>query len=236
MIIKKKQLLIDAPCIVGRKEKRESDDPRFDPNVAKKIVEEAEAKANEILRQAQAEASKILNEAKEKQQKMLQEIELERQQFKKRLSESAQRLAVLVSNFQRQFEQKKDEIFEEMLTVLRILIEKIAFRAIDETDFREKMKKVFAKLSEVRNARVMLSEQDMKDFPEIVEQCKALGFDVVKSSSLKPGEVLVETDIGVLDGTARTATNLIEKLIEEVFGPAGTEGVSQTVQGETERS
>lgn len=236
MIIKKKQLLIDAPCIVGRKEKRESDDPRFDPNVAKKIVEEAEARANEILRQAQAEASKILNEAKEKQQKMLQEIELERQQFKKRLSESAQRLAVLVSNFQRQFEQKKDEIFEEMLTVLRILIEKIAFRAIDETDFREKMKKVFAKLSEVRNARVMLSKQDMEDFPEIVEQCKALGFDVVESSSLKPGEVLVETDIGVLDGTARTATSLIEKLIEEVFGPAGTEGVSQTAQGKTERS
>ncbi|KAF2958662.1 hypothetical protein AS159_02975 [Thermotoga sp. Ku-13t] len=236
MIIKKKQLLIDAPCIVGKKEKQKSDDPRFDPSVAKKIVGEAEARASEILRQAQAEASKILNEAKEKQQKMLQEIELERQQFKKRVSENSQRLAVLVSNFQKQFEQKKDEIFEEMLGVLRVLIEKIAFRVIDETDFREKMRKVFAKLSEVKNARVMLSEQDMKDFPEIVEQCKALGFDVVKSSSLKPGEVLVETDIGVLDGTARTATSLIEKLIEEVFGPGGTEGVSQTVQGETERS
>jgi len=63
-----------------------------------------------------------------------------------------------------------------------------------------------------------------------------MGFEVVRSSSLKPGEVLVDTELGVLDGTNRAAVMLVERLIEEVFGPVGTNEVSQTVQGEAQQS
>jgi flagellar assembly protein FliH len=237
MIIKKRQLLIDAPCIVGKKERQNNDsNDAFDSTTVTKILEEAKAKADEILRQAEAEASKMLNEAKEKRQKMIQEIELERQQFRKYVGEASQRLNALVSSFQRQLDQKREEMFEELTDLLRILIEKIAFRSLDQVDFRQKMKKIFSKLSEVRSAKVIFNEKDAETFPEILKQCEAMGFEVVRSSSLKPGEVLVDTELGVLDGTNRAAVMLVERLIEEVFGPVGTNEVSQTVQGEAQQS
>uniref|UniRef100_A0A832MNE9 Flagellar assembly protein FliH/Type III secretion system HrpE domain-containing protein n=1 Tax=Pseudothermotoga hypogea TaxID=57487 RepID=A0A832MNE9_9THEM len=236
MIIKKKQLLIDAPCIIGKKERQSNDSNNaFDPATVARILEEAKAKADEILRQAEAEAFKLLNEAKEKRQKMIQEMELERQQFKKHLGELSQRLNILMSNFQKQLEKEREEIFKELIDVLRILIEKIAFKSLDEVDFRQKMNRIFAKLSEVKNAKVILSEKDAESFPEILKQCEEMGFEVVRSSSLKPGEVLVDTELGVLDGTRKAAVMLVEKLIEEVFGPVGTSEVSQTVQRETQQ-
>ncbi|MCX7813067.1 MAG: FliH/SctL family protein [Pseudothermotoga sp.] len=220
MIIKKKQLFIDAPCIVGgRKETQPENERSFDPT---EILQKAEKKAQEIVEEAKREAEKILMEAREKQQKVLQEIEVERQQIKKRSQEVSQRLNVLVSNFERQLEKKKQEISDQLIDALRILIEKLTFRYLDETDFSEKMKKLFSKLSELKRAKVFMSQQDAENFPEIVKQCEELGFDVVKSTTLKPGEVLVETDLGVLDGTKRAATMLVEKLIEEVFGSART--------------
>lgn len=235
MIIKKKQLLIDAPCIVGKhtEENRSDSKDRFDPA---KILEEARKKAEEIVEEAKKEAAKILNEAKEKQQKLFQEIEAEKQQVKKRSMEASQRLITLVSNFEKQLEKKKQEISDQLVEVLRVLIEKIAFRYLDETDFSEKMKKVFSKLSEIKRAKVFLNQQDAENFPEIVKQCEELGFDVIESSNLKPGEVLVETDLGVLDGTNKAAALLVEKLIEEVFGPAGTIGTAQTVRREAPNS
>lgn len=235
MIIKKKQLLIDAPCIVGKhkEESRSDENSSFDPA---KILEEAKKKAEEILEEARKEATRILNEAKEKQQRLSQEIEAERQQLKKKSAEVSQRLAVLVSNFEKQLEKKKQELSDQLVEVLRVLIEKVAFRYLDGTDFAEKMKKVFSKLSEIKHAKVLVSPQDAENFPEIVKQCEELGFDVVKSSNLKSGEVLVETDLGVLDGTKKAAAMLVEKLIEEVFGPAGTTGTAQAVQRETPNS
>lgn len=235
MIIKKKQLLIDAPCIVGEhKQKGQSDNKdQLDPS---KILEEARKKAEEILEEAKKEAAKIFNEAREKQQKLLQEIEAERQQLKKRSMEASQKLAALMSSFEKQLEKKKQEISDQLVDVLRVLIEKIAFRYLDETDFSEKMKKVFSKLSEIKHAKVLVSSQDAESFPEIVKQCEELGFDVIESTSLKPGEVLVETDLGVLDGTKKAATTLVERLIEEVFGPAGTIGTAQADQRETPKS
>lgn len=235
MIIKKKQLLIDAPCIVGehKEEIRSDRKDSFDPA---KILEEARKKAEETVEEAKKEAAKILNEAKEKQQKLFQEIEAERQQLKKKSAEVSQRLIALVSSFEKQFEKKKQELSDQLVEVLRILIEKIAFRYLDETDFSEKMKKVFSKLSEIKHAKIFVNQQDAESFPEIMKQCEEFGFDVIKSSNLKPGEVLVETDLGVLDGTKKAATMLVEKLIEEVFGPAGTTGTAQTVQGETSKS
>jgi len=166
---------------------------------------------------------------------MIQEMELERQQFKKHLGELSQRLNILMSNFQKQLEDEREEIFKELIDVLRILIEKIAFKSLDEVDFRQKMNRIFAKLSEVKNAKVILSEKDAESFPEILKQCEEMGFEVVRSSSLKPGEVLVDTELGVLDGTRKAAVMLVEKLIEEVFGPVGTSEVSQTVQRETQQ-
>lgn len=231
MIIKKKQLLIDAPCIVGR-HKEESRSDEKDPFDPAKILEEAKKKAEEIVEVAKKEATKILNEAKEKQQKLSQEIEAERQQLKKKSAEVSQKLTALMSSFEKQLEKKKQELSDQLIEVLRVLIEKIAFRYLDETDFSEKMKKVFSKLSEIKHAKVLLSPQDAENFPEIVKQCEELGFDVIKSSNLKPSEVFVETDLGVLDGTKKAATMLVEKLIEEVFGPAGTTGTAQAVQRE----
>jgi hypothetical protein len=53
---------------------------------------------------------------------------------------------------------------------------------------------------------------------------------------LKPVEVFVDRELAVLDGTNRAAVMLVERLIEEVFGPVGTNEVSQTVQGEAQQS
>lgn len=233
MIIKKKQLLIDAPCVIGRKETKDSGaNNLLDPSAVAKILEEANTKASEIVKRAESEASKILSEAEEKRRKILQEIEAERQRFRKYVAESSQRLATLISNFQKQLDQSREELLKELVEVIRVLIEKIAFKSLDEVDFQQKMRKIFSKLSEVKSAKVFLNEKDADSFPEIVKQCESMGFDVVKSESLEPGEVLVETELGVLDGTRRTVAAMVEKLLEEVFGPAGTEGVSQAVQGE----
>lgn len=216
MIIKKRQLFIDSPYVISQRKVIE--DPVEFLKKAEQVLQDAQKQADQIINNAQIQAQEIIENAKRESQNILEKTKKESLIAQNQIKASIQTLDKIVEEFQKQLKSKVNDISNELIEVLRILIKKIAYREIDKTDYQKKIESILTKVIGMNNIKVTMNTDDFKNFPQLVEQFKSVGVEIVKSNTLKSGDIIVDTEIGVIDGTKQYAIEIIDQLLEEVFG------------------
>lgn len=216
MIIKKRQLFIDSPYVISQR--RVIEDPVEFLKKAEQVLQDAQKQADQIINSAQIQAQEIIENAKRESQNMLEKTKKESLIAQNQIKVSIQTLDKIVEEFQKQLKSKVNDICSELTEILHILIKKIAYREIDKTDYQKKIENILTKVVGMNNIRVTMSTDDFRNFPQLVEQFKSIGVEIIKSNTLKSGDIIVDTEIGVIDGTKQYAIEIIDQLLEEVFG------------------
>lgn len=216
MIIKKRQLFMDSPYVLSQRKVIE--DPVDFLKKAEQELQDAQRQADQIINNAQIQAQEIIENAKRESQNILEKAKKESLSVQNQIKASIQTLDKIVGEFQKQLKSKVSDISNELIEVLRILIKKIAYREIDKTDYQKKIENILTKVVGMNNIRVTMNTDDFRNFPQLVEQFKSVGVEIIESNTLKSGDIIVDTEIGVIDGTKQYAIEIIDQLLEEVFG------------------
>ncbi|MFN3283029.1 MAG: FliH/SctL family protein [Pseudothermotoga sp.] len=237
MIIKKRQLFIDSPYVLSQTKvtqdptellKRAEQELLDAHQEAEQIINEARMKAQEIIENAKKESQNILEKAKKESLMAQNQNKHSKKIFEKEKKQSImahnqikttiQTVNKIIEEFQKQLKSKVIDISNQLVGVLHILIRKITYREIDKVDYERKIESILTKIIGMKNIKVTMSVDDFKNLPQLVEQFKAIGAEVTKSNTLKSGDVIVDTQIGIIDGTKQYAYEIVEQLLEEVFG------------------
>lgn len=216
MIIKKRQLFIDSPYILSQT--KVTQDPAELLKRAEQELLDAHQEADQIINEAQMKAQEIIENAKKESQNILEKAKRESLMAQNQIKTTIQTVNKIIEEFQKQLKSKVIDISNQLVDVLHILIKKITFREIDKVDYERKIESILTKIVGMNNVKVTMSVDDFKNLPQLVEQFKAIGMEVTKSNTLKSGDVIVDTQIGIIDGTKQYAYEIIEQLLEEVFG------------------
>lgn len=216
MIIKKRQLFIDSPYILSQT--KVTQDPAELLKRAEQELLDAQQEADQIINKAQMKAQEIIENAKKESQNILEKAKKESLMAQNQIKTTIQTVNKIIEEFQKQLKSKVIDISNQLVDVLHILIKKITYREIDKVDYERKIESILTKIVGMNNIKVTMSVDDFKNLPQLVEQFKAIGVEVTKSNTLKSGDVIVDTQIGIIDGTKQYAYEIIEQLLEEVFG------------------
>ncbi len=216
MIIKKRQLFIDSPYIFSQT--KVTQDPTELLKRAEQELLDAHQEADQIINKAQMKAQEIIENAKKESQNILEKAKKDSLMAQNQIKTTIQTVNRIIEEFQKQLKSKIIDISNQLVDVLYILIKKITYREIDKVDYERKIESILTKIIGMNNIKVTMSVDDFKNFSQLVEQFKALGVEVTKSNTLKSGDVIVDTQIGIIDGTKQYAHEIIEQLLEEVFG------------------
>ncbi|HOJ87972.1 MAG TPA: FliH/SctL family protein [Pseudothermotoga sp.] len=220
MIIKKRQLFIDSPYVFSQT--KATEDPTELFKKAEQELRDAHEQANQIINEAQLKAKQIIENAKKDSQSILEKSKKEAELAQSQMKATVQTLNKIVEEFRKQLNSKIADISNELTEILHILTKKMAYREINKVDYQKKIENILSKIIGMSNIKVTMNTEDFESFPQIVEQFKSLGMELVKSAALKRGEIIVDTEIGVIDGTNQYLTQIIDQLLEEAFGSEPT--------------
>ncbi|MGB9820199.1 MAG: FliH/SctL family protein [Pseudothermotoga sp.] len=220
MIIKKRQLFIDSPYVFSQTKAPEDPTELF--KKAEQELRDAHEQANQIINEAQLKAKQIIENAKKDSQSILEKSKKEAELAQSQMRATVQTLNKIVEEFRKQLNSKIADISNELTEILHILTKKMAYREISKVDYQKKIENILSKIIGMSNIKVTMNTEDFESFPQIVEQFKSLGMELVKSAALKRGEIVVDTEIGVIDGTNQYLTQIIDQLLEEAFGSEPT--------------
>jgi len=217
VIIKKRQLFIDSPYIANRVAKL-TEDPMELLKKAEQQLKEAQEQAKKIVESAQLQAQTIVDEAKEQAKKIVESAKKESLVIQNQIKTSTELLEKIVKKFNEELRSKITEISNSLSETVFELVRKITYREIDKVDYQKKIEEILAKIIGMNNVKVTVNQSDFETFPQIMEKLKALGIEVVKSTKLQRGDVLVDTELGVIDATKGYLLKVTSQLFEEVFG------------------
>ncbi len=216
MIIKKRQLFIDSPCVLSQA--KTVQDPAEFLKKAEQELNNAHRQAEQIINDAQTHAQKIVENAKKEAQSILENAKKEALTVQNQIKITSQILNKIAEEFQKQLRSKVSDISHQLTDVLYILVKKITYKEIDRVNYQEKIQNILNRIVGMSNIRVTMNANDFEDFPQLVEQFKSIGAEVVKSATLKRGDIIVDTEIGLIDGTNQYAIEIVDQILEEVFG------------------
>lgn len=216
MIIKKRQLFIDSPYILSKTETIQ--DPIELLKKAEQELQNAQQQADQIINNAQIKAREIVENAKKESQEILEKARKESLAVQNHIKATIQTLEKISEEFQKQLKSKIKDISTEITDILRILIKKISYREIEKIDYQKKIESILTKIVGMKNIKITMNASDFEKFPQLVEQFKSIGAEVIKSTTLKSGDIVIDTEIGVIDGTNQHVTEVMDQLLEEAFG------------------
>ncbi len=217
MIIKKHQIYIDAksvkkigpPPVLTReneefKKLKEAIEAEAKEN-ARLILEEAQRRADEIVKRADEEAKRIIEEAKKA---YVKEIEA--------LKEERERLRVVINSIPSKLDAEIEKLTKLVLPVLKVIYRKILEKDIDEELAYRRIKNVLSAIFQTSNIIIKLSPQDL-------QRVKSSGLQIPEGvilkaePSLNEGDVIVESDLGIIDKTTDFRWKMIEDIIDEIL-------------------
>jgi flagellar assembly protein FliH len=221
MIIKRHLIYVDSKSVrkIGKEEKDESKEDLREEIEKKRmeIIQEAEIRAKEIIESAKAEAEKILEDANEKAKNIEESLKKE---YAMKIEE-LEALKVDVLNFKSLLLSKMEEAIEDLidmaLPLMKIIYRKILEKDIDDDLARRRIKSALEKIFETANVRFRISVEDSSKIGDLIQELGSEGMDVVVDPSLKKGDVVVETSLGVIDKTTSFRWKMVEDMIDEVL-------------------
>ncbi|MEJ5228483.1 MAG: FliH/SctL family protein [Pseudothermotoga sp.] len=217
MIIKKRQLFIDSPYIANRVVKP-TEDPAELLKKAEQQLKEAQEQAKKIVESAQLQAQSIVDEAKEQANKIVESAKKESLAIQNQIKTSTELLEKIVKKFNEELRSKTTEISNSLSEAVFLLVKKITYREIDKVDYQKRIEEILTRIVGMNNVKVTVNQSDFEAFPQMMEKLKTMGIEVVKSAKLQRGDILVDTEFGVIDATQGYLLKVIDQLFEEVFG------------------
>ncbi len=216
MIIKKRQLFVDAPYIVskGNSQGKLTDQSQ---KIVESIITEAEERAQKIILGAKDQANEIVENAKKESKRIIEEAQKRAEEIQKQIDRYYKQASVILSKFEEKLNSNLNEIAEELSDIVALLVEKITYRELDRVDLERKIHDILKKIVGMKSVKVTMNLIDFDQHKSLVEELESLGVEVNRSAELKQGEIIVDTEIGVINGTKQKARELVEQLVEEVF-------------------
>ncbi|AEH50146.1 FliH/SctL family protein [Pseudothermotoga thermarum] len=218
MIIKKRQLFIDAPYIISKSKEEKAKVEEEEKIDFEQFLAEAKKQAEKIILSAHEQAQRIIEEANAQSQRILQEAQIKAQQMQNQLKQKYQEALNIISKFEQNLNSALENISKDLSEVIALLVEKITYREIDKVNLEKKIAEILRKIVAMKSVKVTMSLEDFENHLQLVEQLEDSGVEVTRSSQLKPGEIIVETEVGIINGTREKTKQMVEQIIEEVLG------------------
>ena len=223
-------------------------DDQYDPQkISDAILEEAREKARNILEDARREAEKIKENASVEAEKKIREAQEKAatllEEARKKGYEEGVRSAQEIVNLMRRAIEKYEKYLKDLeanaLPVLLNLYKEVASKTLvdglsqHENLIERVMRKVLDKLSSSRNVIFRVSLQDYDKHGKKMAELLSFIPDLTirPDSSLKPGEILAETEFGMVDASP---WRVVEEFKEAMEGLVN--GVSNFGRDEVEDS
>ncbi|MGM0607716.1 MAG: FliH/SctL family protein [Candidatus Muiribacteriota bacterium] len=206
------------------------DNARKSQSEGEKLIKQAQAEKKKILKEAQEEAENLKNEANSKgydegytkgakdgEEKTVKSV---RKEYEAVLKEAESILNNVV--------EKKNEIIKNADKEMLNIIFKIA-RKIVNTEVKvnreivyNNLKAALDRLTDKENVKVHVNKKDVQiiedkkeEFFKIVRGLK--NFKIIEENYLNPGDCIIETEYGFVDGVLDAQFDELEKLIMEEF-------------------
>ncbi len=229
MIIKKRNVYLDAPYILKSEEKTtpKKDETQNTEELAAQIIKNAQQEASAIIEQAQnqaqqiifsaqSEAEMILQESQERAKEILNNAKTESEQL---ITELNSRINAIAESFGSAINDLVDIFAEKLTTVTKIVIEKFLEKEIDEKVTERKMRKVLDHIVGSNKVILRINPQELKLISdEVLESAKIKGITIVPDTTIKSG-VIAETTSGNIDTTLNFQFTLLDEIFEGVLGP-----------------
>lgn len=177
---------------------------------AKKIEEDHQKKANQLLTKAE-------KEIKNKEERIKKEWE---DRYKTSIS-ALKKVKQQLENFQNEYVEITSE---KLKIILKTLIQRILFITMKEHPEEIMMNKIQEMISRVMSLKEIVFKFNPLDVKVIPDEIKKdmeetlSSFEIRQDNSISKGGVIVETNYGTLDGTIENQLEIINDMIEQVFG------------------
>lgn len=195
---------------------------------ARVIIEEAENEAEQI----KTKAKNIQEEQQKKAELMIKKAEKDiknkEEQLKKEWDERYKTSINALINAKKQLEKSKHEYMEiaseKLKTILKTLIKRTLYLSLEEHREEIMNKKLIEMITRVMSLKEIVfkfNPTDIKIIPDDLKQYMKEtlpSFEIRQDSSISKGGVIVETNYGTLDGTIENQIEIIDDMIEQIFG------------------
>ena len=195
---------------------------------ARVIIEEAEKEAEQIkssAKQIEAEHEKKANQLISKAEK---EIKSQEERIQKEWENRYKTSINALNKAKIQFEKSKEEYIEitseKLRLLLKTLIQRVLFLSLEENREQVMAKKITEMINRVMSLKEIVFKFNPSDIKVIPDEIKETmeetlsSFEIRQDSSISKGGVIVETNYGTLDGTIENQLEIIDDMIEQVFG------------------
>ncbi len=218
MIIKRNLIYVDAKSIrkIGRAEEKDERKEELE-KLRKEIIEKAKKEADEILGNAKKEADSILNDARKKYEELEKNLKEEYEKKMQEIEEMKRKLVEFESLLRGKLDEAIEGLVEKSLPVLKVIYKKVLEKDMDEDLARRRIKSALEKIFETSGVRFKISPEDTSGLEDLISSMKTQGFEVVVDPSLKKGDVIVETSIGLIDKTTEFRWRMIEDALDEIL-------------------
>ncbi len=195
---------------------------------ARVIIEEAENEAEEIKEKAKAIEAAHQKKADLLIKKAEKDIKNKEEQLKKEWDERYKTSINALNNAQKQLEKSKDEYIEiaseKLKTILKSLIQRTLYLSLEEHQediLNKKLKEMITRVMSLKEIVFKFNPADIKNIPDEMKQYMEEtlpSFEIRHDTSISKGGVIVETNYGTLDGTIENQLEIIDDMIEQIFG------------------
>jgi len=195
---------------------------------ARVILEEAEKEAETILKRSQEASDEVKKKADQLLERSKKEIVSKEEKLKKQYEERYKNSILALTKAREFFEQSENEYAEltteKIRLILNKLIEKILYIQLDEHHEKILCNKIHEMIARVMNLKEIVfrfNPADLTTIPESIKQemLETLtAYDIRQDTSISRGSVIVETNYGTLDGTFENQMEIVNDMIEQIFG------------------
>ncbi|MFP4462146.1 MAG: FliH/SctL family protein [Thermotogota bacterium] len=195
---------------------------------ARVIIEEAEKEAEEIKERAKTIESEHQKKAENMIIKAEKEIKSKEEGLKKEWEKRYKTSINALNEAKNQLQKSKEEYIEiaseKIRLILKTLIQRILFISTEEHHdviMTKKIQEMITRVMSLKEIVFKFNPTDVKGLPEELkkEMEEALSsFEIRQDNSISKGGVIVETNYGTLDGTIENQLEIIDDMIEQIFG------------------
>lgn len=197
---------------------------------ARVIIDEAESEADQIRQNAIQIESDAKQKAEQTIKKAEGEIAAREQQIKKdwetKLKSSVETLAKTQEILSQSQHQYVEITTQKLMLIIKNLIKKILLLTVEQNQeiiLEKKVKEMVNRVMSLKDIVFKFNPNDIKNIPEELqkEMKETLtSFQIKQDRKISKGSVICETNYGTLDGTIENQLELINEMIEQIFGEA----------------
>ncbi len=222
LIIKRHLIYVDAKSIkkVGNESSEE--------NEINELLESAKKEAEEIIKNAKDEAQKIVENAKNEAQRIIDDAKIEAEEIlnsaeieiNEKLSEIDSLKSYIAAFGERLNEQLNGlakELAEKSFPAFKAIYRKILEKDVDEDLAKRRIESALEKIFYSEGVILRVSPKDSEKLSDVLESLRSQGFEVRIDPDLSEGDVLVETEKGIIDKTTPFRWKMIEDILDEIL-------------------